>query len=119
MERMRILAIDWVDNGFGSPRMVHTIYIAKLVFFYALGGVLVATLTSGLPAFWHVSRWWNQPIVYQKAVLWTVLLEADRRRRVLGPAGRQGQADDRWHPVLGAAGHDPAAAVEVGAVHRR
>jgi acyl-CoA synthetase (AMP-forming)/AMP-acid ligase II len=36
-------------NGFGSPRMVHTIYIAKLVIFYALGGVLVATLTSGLP----------------------------------------------------------------------
>ena len=31
MERMRILATDWVDNGFGSPRMVHTIYIAKLV----------------------------------------------------------------------------------------
>ena len=48
MERMRILATDWVDNGFGSPRMVHTIYIAKLVLFYALGGVLVATLTSGL-----------------------------------------------------------------------
>ena len=47
---------DWVDNGFGSPRMVHTIYIAKLVFFYALGGVVVATVTSGLPAFWHVSR---------------------------------------------------------------
>ena len=39
MERMRILATDWVDNGFGSPKMVHTIYIAKLVFFYALGGV--------------------------------------------------------------------------------
>ena len=71
MERMRILATDWVDNGFGSPRMVHTIYIAKLVFFYALGGILVATLTSGLP-FLHVSQWWNQPIVYEKAVLWTV-----------------------------------------------
>ena len=48
MERMRILATDWVDNGFGSPQMVHTIYIAKLVvFFYALGGILVATVTSG------------------------------------------------------------------------
>ena len=49
MERMRILATDWADNGFGSPKMVHTIYIAKLVLFYALGGILVATLTSGLP----------------------------------------------------------------------
>ena len=43
MERMRILATHWVENGFGSPRMMHAIYIAKLVFFYALGGVLVAT----------------------------------------------------------------------------
>ena len=48
MERMRILAADWADNGFGSPKMVHTIYIAKLVFLYVLGGILVATLTSGL-----------------------------------------------------------------------
>ena len=38
MERMRILALNWAENGFGSPRMVHAIYIAKLVLFYALGG---------------------------------------------------------------------------------
>ena len=61
MERMRILALNWAENGFGSPKMVHTVYIAKLVFFYALGAVVTATLTSGLPAFWHVSAWWNQP----------------------------------------------------------
>ena len=44
---------------------MNAIYITKLAFFYALGGVLVATLTSGLP-FLHVSQWWNQPIVYEK-----------------------------------------------------
>ena len=27
MERMRILGADWAENGFGSPKMVHTIYI--------------------------------------------------------------------------------------------
>jgi hypothetical protein len=57
MERMRILALNWAENGFGSPRIIHTVYIAKLVFFYALSAILVATLTSGLPAFWHVSAW--------------------------------------------------------------
>ena len=56
--------------------MIHTIYIVKLAVFFALGGDVVATLTSGLPAFWHVSEWWNEPIVYQKLILWTVLLEA-------------------------------------------
>ena len=65
MERMRLLALNWAANGFGSPRTIHTVYITKLVFFYALGAILVARLTSGLPAFWHVSAWWNQPIVYE------------------------------------------------------
>ena len=94
MERMRILATDWVDNGFGSPKMVHTIYIAKLVFLYALGGVLVATLTSGLP-FLHVSQWWNQPIVYEKAVLWTVVLE------LIGVAGSWGILAGKIKPMTG------------------
>ena len=53
MERIRILATDWAENGFGSPKMIHTIYIVKLVFFFALGGIAVATTTSGLPAFWR------------------------------------------------------------------
>jgi Transmembrane protein of unknown function (DUF3556) len=94
MERMRILAVNWGEHGFGSAWMVHTIYIAKLVFFYALGGVLVATLTSGLP-FWHVSAWWNQPIVYEKAVLWTVLLE------MIGVAGSWGPLAGKVKPMTG------------------
>ena len=85
MERMRLLTTNWAENGFGSPTIVHTIYIVKLIFFYALGGVLVATLTSHLPAFWHVSAWWNQPIVYQKFILWTVLLECFNVAGAWGP----------------------------------
>ncbi|MCW2689913.1 MAG: conserved hypothetical rane protein [Mycobacterium sp.] len=95
MERMRILALSWGENGFGSPKLVHTVYIAKLLLFYAVGGVLVATLTSGLPAFWHVSEWWNQPIVYQKAILWTVLLE------VIGVAGSWGPLAGKVKPMTG------------------
>ena len=56
MERMRILATDWAENGFGSPQMIHTIYMLKLVVFFALGGITIATATSGLPAFWHVAN---------------------------------------------------------------
>ena len=32
---------NWVDNGYGVPRLVHAIYIVKLVFFYVLGGIVV------------------------------------------------------------------------------
>ena len=94
MERMRILSTEWVDKGFGSPKMVHTIYITKLIFFYALGGVLVATLTSGLNPL-HVSQWWNQPIVYEKAILWTVVLE------LIGVAGSWGPLAGKVKPMTG------------------
>ncbi|MBV9351151.1 MAG: DUF3556 domain-containing protein [Mycobacterium sp.] len=95
MERIRFLTQHWTEHGFGSPRMVHAVYIAKLVLFYALGGVVVATVTSGLPAFWYVAEWWNQPIVYQKAVLWTVLLEA------IGVAGSWGPLAGKVKPMTG------------------
>ncbi|OBF84460.1 hypothetical protein A5791_24250 [Mycobacterium sp. 852002-51163_SCH5372311] len=95
MERMRILAADWAENGFGSPRIVHLIYIVKLVVFFAIGGITVATATSGLPAFWHVTEWWNQPIVYQKVILWTVLLEA------IGVAGSWGPLAGKIKPMTG------------------
>jgi uncharacterized membrane protein YkgB len=95
MERGRILTESWAEYGFPSPRMVHAIYIVKLIFFYALGGVVVATLTSGLPAFWHVMQWWNQPIVYQKFILWTVLLET------IGIAGSWGPLAGKIKPMTG------------------
>jgi hypothetical protein len=95
LERMQTLALNWVENGYGAPKMVHTIYIVKLVLFYALGGIVVATVTSGLPAFWHVSQWWNQPIVYEKAIIWTVLLE------IIGAAGSWGPLAGKTKPMTG------------------
>ena len=95
MHRMQVLALHWVERGFGTPRKVHVIYIAKLLTFYILGGVVIATATSRLPAFWHVGQWWNQPIVYEKAVLWTVLLE------ILGVAGSWGPLAGKFKPMTG------------------
>ena len=95
MERIKTLTLKWVDYGYGVPRMVHLLYIAKLVLFYAMGGIVIATATSHLPAFWHVSGWWNQPIVYEKAILWTVLLE------LLGLAGSWGPLAGKTKPMTG------------------
>ena len=94
MERMKILSLSWVENGVGSPRIVHAIYIAKLLGFYAFCGVLVATLSSRLSP-WHVTQWWDQPIVYQKAVLWTLLLET------IGVAGSWGPLAGKIKPMVG------------------
>lgn len=94
MERMKVLGLHWVENGYGAPRMVHTIYLVKLALFYALGGVLVATLTSGLSPS-DIVGWWDQPIVYQKFVLWTVLLET------IGVAGSWGPLAGKTKPMTG------------------
>jgi hypothetical protein len=95
MERVRIMTWKWVDHGYGVPRMIHVLYIAKLVLLYGILGATIATATSNLPAFWHVSQWWDQPIVYQKAILWTVLLEA------LGLAGSWGPLAGKTKPMTG------------------
>ncbi|MFD6222185.1 DUF3556 domain-containing protein [Nocardia asteroides] len=96
-ERVRTLALHWAEYGFGSPKMIHTVYIAKLLVVYILGGVLVATATSGTGPFWDIGQWWNEPIVYQKLVLWTVLLEA------IGVAGSWGPLAGKFKPMTGGA----------------
>jgi uncharacterized membrane protein YkgB len=95
MDRIKVLVLKWVDHGYGVPRMVHLIYLVKLVVFYAICGITIATATSDLPAFWHVPQWWDQPIVYQKVILWTVLLE------LLGLGGSWGPLAGKTKPMTG------------------
>ncbi|NLU75777.1 DUF3556 domain-containing protein [Streptomyces sp. HNM0575] len=94
-ERTKQLALHWVEFGFGSPKMIHTVYMVKLLVLYAFGGVLVATATSGAGPFWDVAGWWDEPVVYQKLVLWTVLLET------AGLAGSWGPLAGKFKPMTG------------------
>ncbi|KXX58798.1 DUF3556 domain-containing protein [Rhodococcus sp. LB1] len=92
-DRIRVLVTHWVDYGGGTAKMVHTIYCAKLIL-YITGGIAIATLTSGLTTL-DVGTWWNEPIVYQKFVLWTVLLEC------MGLAGAWGPLCGHISPMTG------------------
>jgi hypothetical protein len=93
-ERTKALSRHWAEYGFGAPKITAVIYIVKLLLFYIVGGVLVATLTSGLDPL-HPAGWWDEPIVYQKAVLWTVLLEC------LHLAGSWGPLAGHFKPMTG------------------
>ncbi|MFC9960392.1 DUF3556 domain-containing protein [Streptomyces nigra] len=97
LERIRILSQHWVENGFGSPRGVHCIYILKLVLLYALGGLLVVSATSGLGSLGEIGQWWDEPVVYQKLILWTAFLE------VVGLAGSWGPLAGHFRPMTGGA----------------
>jgi hypothetical protein len=93
-ERIKTLSGHWAEYGFGAPKITTLIYVAKLLVFYALGGVLVSTLTSDLNPL-HPAAWWDEPIVYQKLVLWTALLEC------LGVAGSWGPLAGHFKPMTG------------------
>ncbi|WP_052121184.1 DUF3556 domain-containing protein [Amycolatopsis sp. MJM2582] len=87
LERIKVLSRHWVEYGFGTPKMTHVIYLAKLLVVYVVGGLLISALTSGLNPL-EFSSWWTEPIFYQKLILWTVFLEA------LGAGGS-------WGPLAG------------------
>jgi hypothetical protein len=91
--RMRRLAEHWVEYGFGTARNINVIYIFKIVVFYAFFGVLIAT--AGVAPFWEVGSWYNQIGVYQKLVVWTVLLEA------MNLAGSWGPLAGKFKPMMG------------------
>lgn len=93
-ERLKTLSRHWAEHGFGAPKITAVIYIARLIVFYALGGIAVATLSSHLDPL-RPTSWFFAPIVYQKLVLWTVFLEC------LGIAGSWGPLAGHFKPMTG------------------
>ncbi|MGQ4488226.1 DUF3556 domain-containing protein [Streptomyces sp. SAS_281] len=99
LERIRILSAHWVEHGFGAPRAVSVIYVLKVAVLYCLGGLLVVRYTSDVGTFADFTSWWDEPVLYQKLILWTVLLEA------LGLAGSWGPLAGHFKPMTGPVGY--------------
>jgi Transmembrane protein of unknown function (DUF3556) len=87
LQRIKPLAQDWALNGFGTPVAVYFLYVLK-VLVYAGGGFLLISATSGWPQ-------WTDPIVFQKAVIWTLLWE------VLGLGAGSLPLTLRFSPMVG------------------
>ena len=75
LERIRPLAQDWAVNGFGTPVAVYLLYLVKLVIFAVGGALVISAATPGLGGLGDLGRWWTEPIVFQKVVVWTMLWE--------------------------------------------
>jgi len=87
LERIKPLAQDWALNGFGTPVAVYFLYVFKIIAYAGLGALLIFA-TSGWPA-------WYEPIVFQKAVIWTMLWE------VLGLGAGSLPLTLRFKPMVG------------------
>ena len=96
-QRIKTLAQHWVEYGAGLPKFIMLIYVAKMILF-AIVGVLIATLTSGLEPF-DPAAWWDEPIVWQKLVVWILFVE------VLGVGGAWGPLCGHFKPMTGGAAY--------------
>ena len=91
LTRLKPLVQDWGLNGFGSPQFVYLLYACKLVV-YVVCAFLVISLTPGLGGLGNIGDWWTEPIVFQKAVIWTLLWE------VIGLGCGSGPLTGRMNP---------------------
>jgi hypothetical protein len=87
-ERVVPMVRHIAENGFGTPLVMHVMYGMKIAL-YILGGWLFALSTAGIDGFTDVAASWTEPIVFQKAVLYTMLFEVVGLGCCFGPlAGR-------------------------------
>jgi Transmembrane protein of unknown function (DUF3556) len=95
LERIKWLAQDWALNGFGTPYAVYLLYLVKLVLYAGGGLLLISATTDGLGGLGNLGSWWTEPIVFQKAVVWTMLWE------VLGLGAGSLPLTLRFSPMIG------------------
>ena len=93
-EKIRPMARQWAEVGFGTPVALHLFYVVKILL-YILGGWLFALATKGIDGLTNVSASWSEPIVFQKVVLYTLLFEA------IGLGCGFGPLNNRFFPPMG------------------
>ena len=92
--RLQIVTRHWVEHGFGTPYGVYLLYLIKIGLYVAVPAALIS-LTPGIGGLSSIGDWWTQPIVYQKAIVFTLLFE------VLGLGCGSGPLTGRFMPPIG------------------
>ena len=92
--RMKLLQLHWVEQGFGTPKNTSIFYIWKLFWYGLFGLIFAGAFTRGLE-FNNIGDWWHQPILYQKLMIWTILLE------IVGLAATCGPLAFHFDPPIG------------------
>lgn len=97
LDRLKPLAVRWASHGADLPSYILIFYVLKIAV-YIFGGIaLIGATTPGLGGIGNFTEWWSEPIVYQKAMIFTMLVE------VLGLAGGSGPLTFRFLPPFTAA----------------
>ena len=94
-ERMHVLTTNWVTEGFNTPRMLHVVYILKMLGLYFAVGLAITSATTDHVHFTDPGTWFDNVVVYQKLAVWLMLLE------VIGLGGAFGPLCGHFVPMLG------------------
>ncbi|OCB23361.1 DUF3556 domain-containing protein [Mycobacterium intracellulare] len=92
--RLQVVTRHWAEHGFGTPYAVYLLYLLKIALYVAAPAAIIS-LTPGLGGLGRIGDWWTQPIVYQKAVIFTLLFE------VTGLGCGSGPLTGRFMPPIG------------------
>jgi hypothetical protein len=95
LDRLKPVVQDWVVNGFGAPGVIYLLYVVKLVVFVVGAALVISATTPGLGGLGNVTDWWAEPIVFEKAVVWTMLWE------ILGLGSGSMALTARYNPPIG------------------
>ena len=97
---------------------MYLLYLMKIGLYVAAPAAIIS-LTPGLGGLSHIADWWTQPIVYQKAIVFTLLFEILGLGCGSGPLTGAVHAADRWSPLLVAAQDNSTSTLAgQGSVHR-
>ncbi|WP_279103871.1 DUF3556 domain-containing protein [Gordonia bronchialis] len=93
-EKIKPMAGHWAEVGFGTPVALHLFYVGKILVFIVVGWAIVVA-TPGIDGVFDVTAWFDEPIVFQKIVLYTMLFE------VVGLGCGFGPLNNRFFPPMG------------------
>lgn len=93
-KKCRLACQAWALQGYGTPLSVQLIYAVKAALFVA-AWVGFCTLSPSLGPASEVSRWWLEPLAFQKAILWSLCFES------LGFGCGSGPLTGRYLPPVG------------------
>jgi hypothetical protein len=86
LERHRRQVLDWAQNGLGAPVLTPLFYVLKIAG-WAILGLWLACVTTGVGSMWEFSSWWSEPAVYMKLAIFAMLWEALGLGAGTGPSG--------------------------------
>lgn len=95
MERVKPMAQEWAQSGFGTPDAVLVLYVVKIAL-YVAGAAAITSWTTDVGGLGDISAWWSEPVFFQKVVVFTLLFE------VLGFGCGFGPLTLRFLPPIGA-----------------